>query len=246
MNDMLHMKGLETLQGQTDGDVEPSVLPASPQHAPDRPLRRWLVGLGALLPGTPTLPDLIIDHRDLYEAARCTSLRLPAPYHLTHGRRNPIAAWLDSMDLFGLRSHEKFIPPQVFSLPQNQLALFLRHLWATDGSITVAKSGAVRVYYGTTSGRLARELQLLLLRFGITARLHAVGNTYGHPQWTVDVKGVKDQRTFMDLIGAYGKRGLAAIAVRRRLDAMTAAGRAQPSRRTRRSGRRGYRSRRRE
>lgn len=25
--------------------------------------------LGALLPGTPTLPDLIIDHRDLYEAA---------------------------------------------------------------------------------------------------------------------------------------------------------------------------------
>ncbi len=163
--------------------------------------------------------------RDFYEAARCTSLRLPAPYHLTHGRRNPIAAWLDSMDLFGLRSHEKFIPPQVFSLPQNQLALFLRHLWATDGSITVAKSGAVRVYYGTTSERLARELQILLLRFGITARLHAVGNTYGHPQWTVDVKGVKDQRTFIDLIGAYGKRGLAAIAVRRRLDAMTAAGR---------------------
>jgi len=25
--------------------------------------------LGALLPGTPTLPELIIDHRDLYEAA---------------------------------------------------------------------------------------------------------------------------------------------------------------------------------
>ena len=163
--------------------------------------------------------------RDFYEAARCTSLRLPAPYHLTHGRRNPIAAWLDSMDLFGLRSHEKFIPPQVFSLPQNQLALFLRHLWATDGSITVAKSGAVRVYYGTTSERLARELQLLLLRFGITARLHAVGNTYGHPQWTVDVKGVKDQRSFIEMIGAYGKRGLAAIAVRRRLDAITAAGR---------------------
>ena len=93
--------------------------------------------------------------RDFHEAARCTSLRLPAPYHLTHGRRNPIAAWLDPMGLFGLRSHEKFIPPHIFSLPQNQLALFLRHLWATDGSITVAKSGAVRVYYGSTSERLA-------------------------------------------------------------------------------------------
>ncbi len=163
--------------------------------------------------------------RDFYPAARCTSLRLPAPYHLTHGRRNPIAAWLDSMGLFGLRSHEKFIPPHVFSLSQGQLALFLRHLWATDGSVTVAKSGAVRVYYGTTSERLARELQILLLRFGITARLRAVGNAYGHPQWTLDVTGVKDQRQFLDEVGAHGERGLAAARARHRLDMMTAAGR---------------------
>ena len=163
--------------------------------------------------------------RDNHPAARCTSLRLPAPYHLTHGRRNPIAAWLDSMGLFGLRSHEKFIPPHIFSLSQGQLALFLRHLWATDGSVTVAKSGAVRVYYSTTSERLARELQVLLLRFGIIARLHAVGNGYGHPQWTVDVTGVRDQRHFLDEIGVHGKRGQAAIEARRRLDMMTAAGR---------------------
>jgi replicative DNA helicase len=163
--------------------------------------------------------------RDFYPAARCTSLRLPAPYHLTHGRRNPIAAWLDSMGLFGLRSQEKFIPPHVFSLSQGQLALFLHHLWATDGSVTVAKSGAVRVYYGTTSERLARELQILLLRFGITARLRAVGNAYGHPQWTLDVTGVKDQRQFLDEIGVHGERGLAVGRARHRLDMMTAAGR---------------------
>jgi replicative DNA helicase len=163
--------------------------------------------------------------RDDYEATRCTSLRLPAPYRLARGRRNPIAAWLDSMGLFGLRSHEKFIPPHIFSLPQNQLALFLRHLWATDGSVTVGKSGAVRVYYGTTSERLVRQLQMLLLRFGITARLHAVGNVYGHPQWTVDVKGVKDQRRFLDEIGVHGERGLTAIETQERLDEMTAAGR---------------------
>ncbi|HWN63481.1 MAG TPA: replicative DNA helicase, partial [Streptosporangiaceae bacterium] len=163
--------------------------------------------------------------RDFYEAARCTSLRLPAPYHLTYGRRNPIAAWLDSMGLFGLRSHEKFIPSRIFSLPHNQLALFLRHLWATDGSVTVAKSGAVRVYYGSASERLVRELQTLLLRFGITARLHAVGNVYGHPQWTVDVTGVKDQRRFLHEIGAHGERGIAVPAAQQRLDAMTAAGR---------------------
>ncbi len=163
--------------------------------------------------------------RDYHPAARCTSLRLPSPYHLTHGRRNPISAWLDSMDLFGLRSHETFIPSQIFSLPQDQLALFLRHLWATGGSITVSKAGAVRVYYGTTSERLARQLQVLLFRFGIIARLRSVGNAYGHPQWTIDVAGVRDQRQFLDDIGAYGKREQAAIEARNRLDSMTAAGR---------------------
>ena len=163
--------------------------------------------------------------RDYHEAARCTSLRLPAPYHPTHRRRNPIAAWLDSMGLFGLRSHEKFIPPRIFSLPHDQLALFLRHLWATNGSVTVAKSGAVRVYYSSASERLARELQTVLLRFGITAGLHAAGNVYGHPRWTVDVTGVKDQRHFLDDIGVYGERGLPVTAAQQRLEAMTAMGR---------------------
>src|SRR5690348_6694962 len=163
--------------------------------------------------------------RDDFPAARCTSLRLPAPYRLARGRRNPIAEWLDSMGLFGLRSHEKFFPQHIFSLSQDQLAFFLRHLWATDGSITVAKSGAVRVYYGTTSEMLARQLQLLLLRFGIVSRLHAVGNTYGHPQWTVDITGVKDQKQFISEIGVYGERGLNSMKALKRLKAMTPAGR---------------------
>src|SRR4030095_8786478 len=108
--------------------------------------------------------------RDDYEAARCTTLRLPAPYRLARGRRNPIAAWLHSMGLFGLRSHEKLMPPRVFSLSQTQLPLFLRHLWATHVSGTVAVSGVLRVYYSTRSEKLAPQLQTLLLRFGIIAR----------------------------------------------------------------------------
>ncbi|MFC5112042.1 hypothetical protein [Kibdelosporangium philippinense] len=49
---------------------------------------------------------------------------MPAPYRLTHGKRNPIAAWLDEFGLFGLRSHEKFVPQQIFSAPNSQVALF--------------------------------------------------------------------------------------------------------------------------
>jgi replicative DNA helicase len=163
--------------------------------------------------------------RDDYEAARCTSLRLRSPHHLTHGKRNPVAAWLDSLGLFGLRSHEKFIPAAFFSLPKRQLAIFFHHLWATDGSVTVGKSGAVRVYYSTTSERLARDLQSLMLRFGIRLRLRAVGNTYGHPQWNLDVCGVEEQVRFLEDIGVHGERSRSVMQALERLRSMTAAGR---------------------
>jgi replicative DNA helicase len=159
--------------------------------------------------------------RDDYAAARCTSLRLPAPFRLARGRRNPIAEWLDSLGLFGLRSHEKFVPEPVFALPKAQLRLFLRHLWATDGSVTIAEPGNVRIYYGTTSERLARQLQTLLLRFGIVTRLRAVGNSYGHPQWTVDVSGMEEEVRFVDEIGIHGARGKAAAEARARLGEIT-------------------------
>ena len=163
--------------------------------------------------------------RDEYPEARCITLRLPAPYALARGRRNPIAEWLDSFELFGLRSHEKFIPDEIFSLSQQQLAVFLRHLWATDGSVTVAASGNVRIYYGTTSERMARQLCTILLRFGIVARLRPVGNTYGHPQWTVDVTGANDQARFIDEVGVHGNRSTLAAAARLRLNEMKKTGR---------------------
>src|SRR4051794_39784157 len=110
--------------------------------------------------------------RDDHAAARCTSLRLPAPYRLARGRRNPIAEWLDRLGLFGLRSHEKFVPNGVFSLPKQQIALFLRHLWATDGCVWWDDSnGQARIYYASTSRRLVDQLALLFLRFGIQSHL---------------------------------------------------------------------------
>lgn len=44
-------------------------------------------------------------NRDDYAAALVTTLRLPSPFHLTHGVRNPIAAWLDELGLYGKRSY---------------------------------------------------------------------------------------------------------------------------------------------
>jgi replicative DNA helicase len=72
---------------------------------------------------------------------------------------------------------------------------------------------------------MTRQLQMLLLRFGIVARLRAVGNTYGHPQWTLDVTGVEEQLRFVDQIGVHGQRQARVVEARIRLAQMTAAGR---------------------
>ena len=147
--------------------------------------------------------------RDDHPSARCTSLRLPAPFHLTHGRRNPVAAWLDGLGLFGLRSHEKFVPATVASLPKRQIRLFLRHLWATDGSVTVNANGrSGRISYASTSRRLCDDVSRLLLRFGISTRLRAVRSSRDdRQQWTLDISGVDEQRRFLTEIGVHGARG---------------------------------------
>ena len=143
-----------------------------------------------------------------YPAARVTTLRLRAPFRLAHGRRNPVAEWLDGLGLFGLRSHETFVPADLGSLPKRQIRLFLRHLWSTDGSVTVAKNGrGGRVYYASTSRRLVDDVALLLLRFGISCRIREVQQAGCRPSYTLDISGGDDQRRFLGEIGVHGARG---------------------------------------
>ena len=156
--------------------------------------------------------------RDEYAAARCTTLRLPAPYRLTHGRRNPIAAWLDELGLSGLRSHEKFVPAPVFALPDEQVALFLRHLWATDGCVWWDERRSVgRVYYASTSRRLVDDVSRLLLRFGVLSRVKRTAKPGHRPCWQLHVTSAECQRAFVDFIGVHGARGDVARALSVRL-----------------------------
>ena len=150
----------------------------------------------------------VVAVRDDYPAARCTTLRLPAPYRLTHGKRNPVAAWLDGLGLFGLRSHEKFVPEPVFSLPKRQVRLFLRHLWATDGCVWWDRgNGQARIYYASTSRRLVDGVAQLLLRFGISARLQ--GDRQGRLPDVLSAAYLgrgDDQLRFLREVGVHGAR----------------------------------------
>src|SRR5690242_4898492 len=46
-----------------------------------------------------------------------------------------VGAWLKSLGISGQRSHEKRLPTGIFMLGDTQIALLLKHLWATDGCI---------------------------------------------------------------------------------------------------------------
>jgi replicative DNA helicase len=130
---------------------------------------------------------------------------LAASERLTHGKRNPIAAWLEGLGAFGLRSYEKRVPDAVFRQPAEAIEVFLRHLWATDGCIWSTNTRS-RVYYATSSERLARDVQDLLLRLGICATLRSVAQRNGRRQWHVDVTGTPDQKEFVLRVWAVGDR----------------------------------------
>jgi replicative DNA helicase len=133
---------------------------------------------------------------------------LRAPFPLTHGKRNPLGVWLDELGLWGKRSSEKFVPAEVFSLDDRQIALFLRHLWATDGTVYFEpRSGNWRVYYGSSSRRLAEGVQQLLLRLDIPSRMSEVDHKLGRRAWVVDVCGRDDQLRFATQVGVHGVRG---------------------------------------
>ena len=138
-----------------------------------------------------------------------TTLRLPAPYRLARGRRNPIAEWLDGLGLFGLRSHEKFIPQRVFGLPKEQITLFLRHLWATDGSVTCQQVGSGRtgLLLARPAGDCSRTSPGCCCGSASRARLRACPVADHRPQYTLDISGRDDQLRFLREIGVHGARG---------------------------------------
>jgi len=159
--------------------------------------------------------------RDDHAAARCTSLRLPAPYRLARGRRNPVAVWLDSLGLYGLRSYEKFIPAPVFSLPKEQLALFVRHLWATDGCVWWdTTAGHARIYYASTSRRMIDDLSRLLLRFNVMTRVKQISKGTYRPCYHLHLYGAENQLRFLEHIGVHGARETMANKARAMLSAV--------------------------
>ena len=134
-----------------------------------------------------------------------------APYGIvaiSKDSSNTLTAWLRELGLWGKDAYTKTIPQLIFTLQPELIALFLNRLFATDGWATVSKSGQSQLGYLTVSEKLARQIQHLLLRFGVIASLKQRSIEYKNERrqaWQLDITDAKSIKIFIDEIGIFGK-----------------------------------------
>jgi len=136
-------------------------------------------------------------------------LYLPSPYHLAPGKHHPIINWYEKLGLKPAHTWEKVIPEAVFTLDKKKLALFLSHLWATDGNVSERKmkkrKASTALFYSTTSLRMAQDLKELLLRFEIRSRISEKKKVGYKPWYMVEIQGKEHQMKFLKEIGVFGQ-----------------------------------------
>ena len=81
------------------------------------------------------------------------------------------------VDLVGQRSADKSVPEWLWHSAAAVKRAFLQALFEGDGSCSALPRNTIQVSYSTRSGRLAKDVQQMLLEFGVISRryLHATG-----------------------------------------------------------------------
>jgi intein/homing endonuclease/MoxR-like ATPase len=217
----LTMDGWQALERLQPGDriAMPRVLPffgraeLSDAHVK---LLAHLIAEGCLTQELPyytnTNPEM---QRDFSEAVEAAFPDLKARWYpdgkqcsVSGGRRgntfqNPCTQWLRELGLMGLKSDGKFVPDIVFSLPKRQIALFLNRLFSGDGFLHLrTTTKQITIDYASKSKRLIQDVQHLLLRFGINARVRRL--TTGH--YRLFIHGTGPCRIFLEEIGLLGRK----------------------------------------
>jgi replicative DNA helicase len=201
--------------------------PASPMSDDELILLAHLLGDGCILPKQPYHYTSNDEHNIEVVGNKAKSLfnisprvvkqknwwhtYLPSPYRLTHNTTHPITKWYNQLDIERVRSFKKRIPQKVFQCTPDQIALFLKHLWATDGNISWkilrGRKPSAAIYYATSSYKLARQVQDLLLYLNILSTIRKVGQGEYRSNYHVHVQGSTNQLIFLKEVGCYGKRG---------------------------------------
>jgi replicative DNA helicase len=134
-----------------------------------------------------------------------------APFHLTRGKKHPITTWFEKLRIERVRSYKKQVPEAIFGCSKARSALFLRHLWSTDGNISKKvmprRKPSVSIYYASSSKKLAEQVGHLLLRLNIRSTMRTVPSAKGYrTMYHVCVEGTPNQLQFLETVGIADER----------------------------------------
>jgi len=101
------------------------------------------------------------------------------------------------------------IPPLVFKLSRPQLALFLNRLFATNNDINVTLKGNGSIRYNHVNESLVKEVQHLLLRFGLLSTLQR-SRRATQITWYLKITEPRSLLMFIDQIGIFTKQSMLA------------------------------------
>lgn len=178
-----------------------------------------LIADGSVIRGTPTFAfgsdSPIVDEVHTAAAAFGVRLRVPAKGWgeacISAGRgtgANPLTAFLRGHGLWGKRFDDKFVPDLVFGLSDDKIARFLAVLYSCDGHV-YASERLRQIGYTTISKRLAHDVQHLLLRLGIVAKIRTLPRPIydgtGKVAREVLITGQEDLRAFCARVPVCGK-----------------------------------------
>jgi DNA gyrase subunit A len=105
-------------------------------------------------------------------------------------------------ELAGARSAAKFVPEFVWQGPAAIKRAFLQALFEGDGSSSLLPRNTIQISYSTRSDRLAREVQQLLLEFGVISKQCR----YDNGEIKVVVTNRRDARIFAAQVGFLGRK----------------------------------------
>jgi replicative DNA helicase len=97
------------------------------------------------------------------------------------------------------------IPPHIFKLTQDRVSLILTSLFDSGGWFEFANEGRVRMGYLAKSKLLVKQIQHLLLRFGIIAEIKSIPINPQYPSkftWGLDIDDEPSTVIFVENFGA--------------------------------------------
>ena len=193
-------------------------------------LLAYFITEGTLTQGSPRFtnvePELLEDFRSAVaqfdsalhinthvDSGDVRTLQVAGRYVNTTGPRvrSSMQTFLDAHGLSFTSSYDKKVPAAVFTLQKHLLALFLNRMFSGDGWFEDreepgTKFGAKRhriIGYSSNSETLVRQVQHLLLRFGVLSSIHGPKD---NGNWQLRVMRSRDIDRFIDEVGMFGER----------------------------------------